>query len=150
MPISPQPVSDVLLMTRILILAMFLFMGLGVAWSGGWPGVTAGSRTQWILDRVHLMGIVLAAVIMLAMPSLTGSYGSPVLAYASAFVLVASLPLFSLRMRYPVNVLMPAKGTRVKPVSEQPRPSRWPFSLVWTTGYVLAGWYLATVYGQFG
>jgi hypothetical protein len=57
---------------------------------------------------------------------------------------------FSLRMRYTVNVLMPAKGTRVKPVSEQSRPSRWPFSLVWTTGYVLAGWYLATVYGQFG
>lgn len=135
-------------MTQILILAMFLFMGWGVAWSGGWPRVTPESKTQRVLDSIHLISITLAAVIMISMPLLTEFIGSPVLAYASGIVLLASLPIFPLKMRYPLNVLSPAKAIRAKPVSEQQRLSRWPFSFAWTVGYILAGCYIASINGR--
>jgi hypothetical protein len=100
------------------------------------------------MDGTHLTAIVLVADHAVAAP-LTGFQGGPVLAYASLVVLVLSLLLFSLKFRYPVNVLSPAKGRRAKPPAEEARPSRWPFSLAWTTGYALAGWYIAITFGAF-
>ena len=132
-----------------LLLAMFVFMGWAVAWSGGWPGVTTGSKMQRALDKVHLTAIALAAIVMVSLPSLTDFNGTPLLAYASGLVLAASLPLFLIKMPYPVNVLMPAKGTRAKPPAEQSRSSRWPFSLAWTVGYLLGGCYIATIFGLY-
>jgi hypothetical protein len=137
-------------MAKILILVILLLIGYGVAWSGGWVRVKSDSRIQWVMDRVQLTAIALVTLILLTLPALTSFQGTPAVAYVSAVVLVAALPLFSLKMRYPVNVLTPAKGARAKALPEQPRLSRWPFSLAWTIGYVLAGWYLATIYGQFG
>jgi len=132
-----------------LILAMFLFMGLAVAWSGGWPNVKADSKTQRVLDKTHLTSIALATLTMACLPSLTDFNGAPLLAYASGLVLAVSLPLFPMKMHYPVNVLIPPKGTRAKATVEQTRSSRWPFSLAWTIGYILAGCYVATIFGLY-
>jgi hypothetical protein len=96
------------------------------------------------------MAISLMTLISLLLPPMTGFYGVPALAYASAGVLILSLPLFSLKVPYPVNDLSPARGTRAKPLSEQQRASMWPFSVAWTTGYLLAGCYVWTIYRRYG
>lgn len=88
-------------MAKVLILVTFLLIGYGVAWSGGGVRVKPDSRIRRVMDRIQLTAIALVTLILLSLPPLTGFHGTPAVAYTSAVILVASLPLFSLKCDTP-------------------------------------------------
>ncbi|MFJ5958466.1 hypothetical protein ACIQC5_21210 [Paenarthrobacter sp. NPDC092416] len=137
-------------MIRILILACFVIFGYGLGWVGRFRLILkSGSRTERVLETIHLAGVALLSLIMIVLPPLTGFDGRPELAYVACAILFVSLALFSIRVQSITLSLSPATGSKAKPVAEQ-RQSKWPHSVTWFAGYCLAAWYVGTVYAKFG
>jgi hypothetical protein len=137
-------------MIRIMILVTFLIFGYALGWSGRFRLVLkSGSTTERVLETIHLGLMGLLAVFMFALPPMTDFQGRPELAYSSGAVLITALALFNLKTKSLILSLSPASGSRAKPVPEQ-RRTKWPYSFAWATGYILAAWYVATIYAKFG
>jgi hypothetical protein len=138
------------MMAEIFILVAFLILGYGLGWLGHFRLIIlSGSRTERVLENIHLTGITLLSLIVITLPPLTEFHGRPELAYSALALLLLSLALFPLRIRSLVLSFSPATGARAKPAAEQGR-SRWPHSFTWIIAYCLVAWYVATIFGKFG
>jgi hypothetical protein len=137
-------------MAKILILVTFLILGYGLGWLGHFRlSILSGSRTERVLESIHLTGIALLALIAITLPPITQFHGRPELAYFALVLLLVSLALFPLKVKNPVLLLSPATGPRAKPIADQ-RRSKWPHSITWIIAYCLAAWYVGTIFAEFG
>lgn len=132
------------------MLVTFLIFGYALGWMGRFRlALKGGSTIERVLETVHLALMVLLAAFMFALPPMTDFHGRPELAYSSGAVLITALALFNLKTKSLIMSLKPASGSRAKPVPGQ-RRTKWPYSLAWATGYILAAWYVGTIYAKFG
>ena len=134
------------LISQILILIFFGAFGYAVGYSGRFKLVfiKPGSRMHLVLGRINVAYHVIAAVIAVALPPLTGFAGAPLLAYITATLIIGSLFMYRLK---PLSLhirLFPAGGKRAKPLAEQER-TRWPYALTCGIGYIVMLAYVWTL-----
>lgn len=101
------------MMIKMMMVLFFIWAGYAVGWSGRFRiEIKHGSRTEWILERIHLVGIAIVAAMAFLLPSPTGFQGIPALAYIGGILLTASLILFQHKVLSFIGVALPATGPR--------------------------------------
>lgn len=134
------------MMIKMMMVLFFILGGYAVGWSGRFRiEIKHGSRTEWILERIHLVGIAVVAAMAFLLPSLTGFRGIPALAYIGGTLLTASLMLFQRRVLSFIGVAFPATGSRSKSLQDQ-QLSRWPYSWAYALGYLTVAAYIFTIF----
>jgi hypothetical protein len=133
-------------MIKMMTVLFFIWAGYTVGWSGRFRiEIKHGSRTERILERIHLVGIAVVAAIAFVLPSLTGFQGFPALGYFGGALLTTSLILFRYKVSSFIGAVFPATGTRSKSLQDQ-HLSRWPYCWTYALGYLTVAAYIFTIF----
>ncbi|WP_115788956.1 hypothetical protein [Arthrobacter silvisoli] len=137
------------MMARFLIFLSIVLIAASLATAGRFRfPLKEGSRTDLFFQRLQLLGIVIASVVELALPTATGWLGLPVLAHTAAALHLASLAVYPVKLRAVQGIRPGTTGSHS--VNEQDlRRTRWPHQALFAIAYITLLVYIFTIYRFF-
>ncbi|WP_284978670.1 hypothetical protein [Arthrobacter sp. fls2-241-R2A-200] len=123
---------------NVVIVVFGISAGLSAAYWGRYrfPVVRRGSVLDERLGLLNLYCVAVQGVVAIALALSTNMAGLPALAFAASGLLLAAVPLYLSKRRDPRLAAPRREGSHVNEESALKLTSRWPYTVVYTAGYV--------------
>jgi hypothetical protein len=104
-----------------------------------------GSRLDVRLGQLNLICNAGQGLVAVALALSTNMAGIPALAFAASGLLLVSVPLYFVKKKDPRLIGVHREGSHVDEESIHRRTSRWPYTVVYTVGYIALFAYIMSI-----
>jgi hypothetical protein len=109
------------------------------------PVMREGSRLDVRLGQLNLICNAAQGLVAVALAFTTNMAGIPALAFTASGLLLVSVPLYFLKAKDPRLIGVHREGSHVDEESIHRRTSRWPYTVVYTVGYIALFAYIMSI-----
>lgn len=132
---------------NVIVVIFGVLLGLSAGYWGRYrfPVVRRGSRLDERLGQLNMVCIAVQGLVAVALAFSTNMAGIAVLAFAAGGLLLASAPLYLTKKKNPRLAGAHGEGSHVDEESTLRLTSRWPYTVVYTVGYVTLFAYILSI-----
>jgi hypothetical protein len=132
---------------NVVIVIFGVLLGLSAGYWGRYrfPVMREGSRLDVRLGQLNLICNAGQGLVAVALALSTNMAGIPALAFAASGLLLVSVPLYFVKKKDPRLIGVHLEGSHVDEESIHKRTSRWPYTVVYTVGYIALFAYIMSI-----